>query len=204
MVTYSALFHFVGTACLIGMFYQWTCVMEPVTLLIGYTQWGLVMTIISFLLLSLFPNNPKNTIGQLTRVFVEIAWSSEFVIVIFFWCVLFLHGVIAKSPITDGEFWYYLDVHSVPFILLLIEIKRFPYSFQLSDLKYTFIPFILYAGFAFSFVYFYDTSMHYYLLDWKDWWSAVTCAALGVLNALGFHLGRIIVVKKEVKTKKSN
>ena len=85
-----------GTLVLLGVFMHAAFAIERYKFFVAYTQWGLILTMLMFFLLTILTIFPNCFIEFVNfgEVFYETMWSSEFVITLIFWMILFPYSII--------------------------------------------------------------------------------------------------------------
>ena len=183
---------YIGCIALSIVFLHAAYSVEWVYFCIGYTQWGLILSLVLFIMLAFVHTEefeiPQTKYSQFTEAFFEVMWCSEFVITFFFWCVLVILALIYGRPMDVSTIIYNVEVHTVPFIFLCMECKLNASTFTTSHLWFTFTPYFPYIVTAVLFSQLMNETI-YPLLDWKDVVSVAICAVLALLNLLGFYIG---------------
>ena len=119
------------TVLLLSVFIHSLVIIEPLYFTLGYTQWGSIMTLSLALMLSACSTfgDCRESKGlwrifqRIVHIYFEIIWCSEFIITIFFWCVLFVFALTIKNTRSISMILYNMEVHALPMIFLCVDFK---------------------------------------------------------------------------------
>jgi len=181
----------ISLAVLIGIFIHATTNKDFIEFCITYTLWGMILSILLFIFLVIESALSRRYLFHFNETIFGIVWCSEFVITVFF-----LGGAIslllAGQPVVKtsiSRFLYNLEVHTLPIIILYLDLRRNSYSFRMKKLAYTYIPYGLYILTAVLLSNLRDETA-YSVLNWKNWVGVLLSFEIVILNLLGFLLGR--------------
>ncbi len=182
-------YRFLATALACGSFVFALIECESIYFKIGYTQWGLIMTLVTFIMLTISSVVGSDRLEYIAGKLFVVAWSSECVITVFFWLILFVAAIVTNQLTDDvSTIVYNIQVHSLPMVLLFVEQRLDNIVFAKLDLLFTFIPFVPYSIISMIYAYEWDTTM-YSVMNWHDWLSlGMGLVTLG-LNVGGFFAG---------------
>ena len=181
---------------------------EPTSLIPAfYTNWGIFITWI-YLLVSLismyFPNDQSKWSEKWHKtafISFEIAWTSQHVVSVFFWGVLYWVVELPLESLGVALFIYYS--HSFGTLMLVIDFIITRIQFRKSDLVYALIPPIAYMILSISLAYAADI-IAYPMLTWKDLLSVIVAAILLGMFIGSFYLGEWISRKRRMTADTKN
>ena len=160
-----------------------------------FTNWGMMLTLITFALLFISTCLNESTCISLHKfayLMFEISLIAECVITLFFWGVLVPYNPKYFNGITRS--FITTEFHSVPFFALIIEFSISRMRFQLNHIPLVFIPALCYMIFSIILSHVYDI-VPYPMLDWKSLTSAFVAIGLIALF-LGFFMLCYFIGKK--------
>lgn len=198
------IFRCISLIILLFWFISEFIVKENAYQLVAFTIWGLIASILSFMLLILHSYNRKRKktwyhqwLWRTALLLFETAIVWEIVITIVFWSILYKD---VKSFIFGGidDFNMHFD-HIFPVVFLLIEFSTNKYLFRLQHWIIVVFLGSIYA--AFNWVYVLTTGKRIYpILTWKDAMTAVWVVALFFGMILTFFiLYKISIWKRSPK-----
>ena len=177
-------------------------IMNPLYMLLCYySQWGVVMSWIAFIFLLISSFVPNETNGQklfhkISYLIFECTWTSQSVITIFFWGVLFwmVTNVIFSSGV--GVSLYFIESHSFAMLMLIFDFLINKVVFHVPHFLFVMIPPIVYMilGITLSYT---ANFVAYEILTWKDIMSIIIAVVLVGLFVGSFYIGHLIGKKNK-------
>lgn len=189
----------ISLAVLIAVLIQAIIEKEPIEFGTAYTQWGLIFSIVLFILLVIESFLRRRWIFGFNEIAFETVWCSEIVITLFFWggtIGLLIAGKGGFNP-NFARLIYSIEVHTLPLVLLYLDLRKNKYAFRWKSLPYTYIPYgpyVLTASLLSNLL----GATAYPLLDWKDWVSILLCFGIIGLSTFGFFIGNKLAVKSKI------
>ncbi len=168
--------------------------------LIAFTEWGLLMTTVTFVLL-LFASHiktegrTKQRVNCLAYVFFEISWTADVVITIVFWSILVVVDIEQARAYDFEVLAFTCETHLIPMILLAIEYYNNSVRFTKTHAVFAFTPAFLYTIVSIISSLVYDMPV-YPILTWKDYKSIIFGPLIMALFAGGFLSGYLIGERK--------
>ena len=187
------LLRLIALLTILSIFIHSLFVLKVTDYIVAYTQWGMIMSIILFALLTLIELFPDSFNGcqSFTDLLTEITFCSQFIIVVIFWLVITIVTLIfhqERIDLTLSVVIYNFTVHTLPALLVFLEVKNINLSFTKTHRKFTYIPLFAYGIVAITFSNVWDIS-RYPVFDFKDWKSLIFGIVCCGLNELGFLIG---------------
>lgn len=194
------IFRYVASAILLCIFIDAVADLPLKNFSIGYTQWGLIMTLCVFSMLSVCSSGIVQTerrFKHFAYTCFEVAWCAEFVITVFFWLVLFVVAIASgsKKTVSLSTILYNLVVHTLPMLFLLIDNSMNPVIFMREHLGYCFLPFAPYLAISLIYAYAWDTTL-YQVINYRDLLSLEMALLVVGLTLLGFYVGHRLSIRK--------
>ena len=139
--------------------------------LIAFTQWGLIITGITFIILFIcslprFRNSPGSFIHKLGFFFFELSWICEMVITIVFWAILVVFNHSEAKAYSWVVITFMIESHLIPMILLSIDFFQNQMEFQPRHGCFLAIIPIAYAAISIYFAFVYN--IYAYPIDRKS------------------------------------
>ena len=164
-----------------------------------YTNWGLMMTIFTFLILSIssFISSETNILHKFAYVLFEIIWTSNCVITIFFWGVLSWSGGAGSLGI------WMIEAHTCPMLTTIADFIGTKLLMQFNHVLFVIIPGILYM--ILSIVYFVvDHDVFYNIMKWDSFQTyLIVIGFIGLYVgsfSLGWFIGKKLSYKEHLTT----
>jgi len=161
--------------------------------IIAFTQWGLGITALTFILLMLssFISHETNCglgLHKTAYLFFEMAWTAEVVITTVFWTILTIVDFEQAGQYDLEVIIFMGETHLMPISLLIIEFRHNKVRFTKSHAVFVAIPPLLFTIVSIFFSYAFNI-IAYPILTWKDYKTIIFGVLIAVLFAGGFLLG---------------
>ena len=190
----TILFRIFALIVLFSIFIQAVYIGSLINYVSAYTEWGLTMSIIMFILIIIVDLCPYYELKRLVEVFIEATFCAQVVIVVVFWTLLVPIIFFFRRKdykLTIFRVVFNIEVHILPALLTFLEVKNSKVQFKSGDKPFMYIPLLTYGFTAFLFSYLGAISK-YPVFDFKDWKTIPCCVVACLLNELGFYLGSLV------------